>query len=255
MNLSFQPTCQSVSLWWAMAWRSMLIGLLLLVPVAAALFVIQMPMVFGLPLAYAVSPYVGIAVTILFIVINLLIQWFLLPVIVYAFVLRWLFRRGHFGANAISGTYLGTPVTTLRNAFKFSAFFFLENIKYVWPLAIGGALVGFTADAEGNLPPHVSIIVLCFIPLSIYLYTLVLADLIRRRRFSRLQLIVVPRAASAAAAKLPVAKAVAAPVAAAKPAAKPAPKAVAKPVAKAAAKSAAKPVAKAKQKPKAKAKK
>ncbi len=259
MNLSFKPTCAGVSLWWAVAWRGLIVSLLLIVPIVVIFIGLQLAMGLGLVAAYTVSPYLGLAATIAFIILNVFVQWFFIPVAVYAGVFRWMFSRGRFGRYAISGAYRGQPVNSMGKAIKYSAWFFLENFKYVWPLFFGGMLLGFMADDHGNFAPPEQTALLLSIPLSVYLYMLVVSDLIKRRKFSKLELVVaplaskpeVPKALEKVAAK-PVAKA------ATKAVAKPAAKAVAAaPVAKKTVKTAAKPapklVVKAKPKPAVKA--
>ncbi|RYG60754.1 MAG: hypothetical protein EON60_05990 [Alphaproteobacteria bacterium] len=254
MNLSFKPSSAGASLWWAICWRSFAIGALLFVPLFVLMLAVQVGMGFGLMFAATWHPYLAIGATLAFILLNVFVQWFLIPVTVYAGVFRWLFKRGSFGSYTIAGTHRGQPVTSFGKAFKYSAWFFLENFKYVWPLFFGGIFIGVLADNDGNLPPHAMLPILLFMPLSIYLYMLTLTDLIKRRSFNKLQLIVTPRIKPEATPVQfdsvdikPRAKAV---VQATQPAAKPsvkavvqtAPKTVAKPVAKP--KPSAKPVAK-----------
>lgn len=271
MNLSFKPSHAGICLWWAVAWRSVVVSAVLFVPMFVILVAMQLGMGIGLHFTNAMHPYAAIGFALGYIVLNVFVQWFLLPVTIYAGVFRWLFKGGSFGRYAIVGNHLGQPVATYGKAFKFSAWFFLQNFKYIWPLFFGGIFVGLLADNQGNFPAYVNIPLLLFIPLSIYLYTLILTDLIRRRKFSKLELIVTPRTTTQTAVATfetlaikpqakpaaPVIKPVAAPAVKAAPkvalktVAKPVGKA--KPVAKPAAKPAPKPVAKAAAKPAAKA--
>ncbi|RYG60335.1 MAG: hypothetical protein EON60_07515 [Alphaproteobacteria bacterium] len=258
MNLSFKPSCAGASLWWAICWRSFAIGALLFVPLFVLMLAVQVGMGFGLMFAATWHPYLAIGTTLGFILLNVFVQWFLIPVTVYAGVFRWLFKRGSFGGYSIAGTHRGQPVNSLGKAFKYSAWFFLENFKYVWPLFFGGIFIGVLADNQGNLPPHAMVPVLLFLPLSIYLYMLTLTDLIKRRRFNKLELIVAPRVKAQAVPvqleSLDIKPQSRAAVQASQPVAKPviktAPKTAAKPVAmsKPAAKPVAKPLVKGKKK-------
>jgi hypothetical protein len=187
--LSFAISRPALAFWWATLWRYLLWLLAFLIPMVILIFILQLAeaLLLGSLSFFGLPPAVLIILKLLFSILNIVIQNFIIPVALTGFVLSRMFKKGRFGSYAISGTYNGQPANTLKSSLDLAFWYYLEILKYLWPLFLVGIFIGLSFKMQKN-DATLGLIVLLSIPGLFYLHWLVLTDILRRRQFKHFSL-------------------------------------------------------------------
>lgn len=188
----------AVALWWAMAWRSLVWYVILLIPMFLVLLLGTAALEFVI---WEVLRNTGLAhySPAAIIPLDWLIRALFYPVIPLTVVFSRIIRGGGFKGYKVTGSYNGKPLASFKDCFKFAFAFNLETmILYLFPLSVTDMLAK-AAEATGYdigtqfasfSGATVALGLIGYLLLCMYLYWLVLTDLLRRRHFGPCELTV-----------------------------------------------------------------
>ena len=187
MNTSFSLSKSALSFWWALTWRGLVWGIVLIIPIllAGMLLGFILGCVKGLiTVAFPSAAFVGIAL------INCaiwLLEYFAVPILIYGVIFHRLVKKGGFGNYSLKAKLHGQEPRTIVQCLEYGGRFYWEKLKYVWPMVISSFLISHYVDAAGGNAPQIAQIILVAVlmmPLSMYLHLLVLKDIMQRKSFT-----------------------------------------------------------------------